>query len=758
MRSRVSTLPASIESTLEEAGFSPTEIVILKRLLEENGVTLRHIAARTGKSTGVLDQAMKKLLKKGIVTREEVNGTPQYTLTSLNAVLRWLQEDVERKHEQLVRRHQNFESFISSLQVDRSRPDMQFFEETGGLEQAYRKLLDLGKEMLQYVPVFTTAEDDPMRDFRVQYFRERRRRGIFARVIAHDTPLGRRYQSRDPFEYRKSLLLPEADCPFTFEKIVIGDTVACFNTVEKRACFIHYPELAAAERAMFEAIWKKGSVPAAGKAPAPQPEEQVTKVPLSTRTLSSLREFFLSPKSIVTFVALAIIAAGVTYGLYWYTHHLTLQRVRDRVMSIAATGALQFDPADLDQLRTVADIRKPAYAKVIVQLNEIRNQNPGVKYAYVLRTVNVKEQLYEFVADADSLDPFAKKDLNGDGLINDMDHLTPPGELYEDQLPVENQLDEPTSTPAPVTDQWGTFISGWAPIKDDEGNTVAVFGVDKFAEDVARISLESFKPLYWFVGLFVLFVLMRLFAFNRSLSRELIDTFRLKQVALAVLAFTVIAGGTTYSIYHFTSVLSLRRIQEQVKSIAATGALQFDAKDLEQLRTEDDVRKPIYTKIVLKLNEIRAQNEGVPFVYIMRPTKDPDMYEFVADADALNPFDERDVNGDGQIDEKDHLPIPGEKYPITDSDPPVSMALEEPTSFEPSEDQWGVLVSGWAPIRDREGKTVAVLGADKLAKDVSMLTRQMFNPLLFFASLCVLSFLVFLIAFNWQIFGYFWKR
>lgn len=100
------TLPASIESSLLEVGFTATELLILNRLLDEDAVTLRQLALKTGKSTGVLDQAMKKLMKKGIISREEINGMPKYTLGSLQSVVSWMDKDLKEKHEQLKRRNQ----------------------------------------------------------------------------------------------------------------------------------------------------------------------------------------------------------------------------------------------------------------------------------------------------------------------------------------------------------------------------------------------------------------------------------------------------------------------------------------------------------------------------------------------------------------------------------------------------------------------------------------------------------------------------
>ena len=290
------TLPSSIEAYLLEAGFSATELLVLKRLLEDDALTLRQIASKTGKSTGVLDQALKKLLRRNIVTKESINDTTKYAIVSLQSIAKWVEEDTQQKREMLLRRRQNFDAFIHSLERNQKRPDMQFYDGDEGVISAYRKLLDFGKETLHFFPVVCSAEDDPLRDFRVEYFRERRRRGIFSRFIIHNTPLGRRFVSRDPFEYRKTLLIPEDQHPISFEKVIAGDVIACFNHGEKRVCFLRYPELAESERRLFERVWKQQEN-VLGPTPAAVPSSTPV-VPLSTRTFSSVREFFLTKKSI----------------------------------------------------------------------------------------------------------------------------------------------------------------------------------------------------------------------------------------------------------------------------------------------------------------------------------------------------------------------------------------------------------------------------------------------------------------------------
>jgi len=524
--SMAASLPTSIENYLQDAGFTTTETLVLKHLLEEDGLTLRQLAAKTGRSTGVLDQAMKRLLQKTIATKEPINGTLKYTIHSLHSIQEWMEKDMRTKRELLQRRFQDFESFVASLTLDQTRPEMQHYEGLDGMQQAYQRLLEFAqpttprsklKEMLHYVSVTCIPNEDPLRDFRVDYFRERHRRGVFSRVIAHDTSLGRRYQSRDPFEYRKTVLVSEDQHPFTFEKIIAGDIVACLNHSERRACLIRYPELAATERASFEFLWRQQTAPASVVL-AEEPEP--TTVPAPTRTLSSLREFFLSPRSLVTFAVFGVISAAITYGLYRHNVFLNTERIRERGRSIAATAALQFDARDLEVLRTFRDVTRPQYAKVVRKLDQIRAENPGVVYTYILRPTS-DPYFYEFVADADSLDLTTWVDIDSDGIKDDQ---VAPGYLYFVDNPESSALRKalvaPTADEEPTYDQWGAWLSGVAPILDTEGRADAILGIDFEAAMVHEFSRQTFKPLLYFGVFFLIFIGVRLMALDHSLTQE----------------------------------------------------------------------------------------------------------------------------------------------------------------------------------------------------------------------------------------------
>lgn len=733
-------LPSSIATSLEEAGFSGTEILILRRLMDGEPLTIRQLGAKTGKSTGLLDQAMKKLLKKNIIKKTLINDVPKYSLDSLEAVVEWMQDDMEQKREMLLRRHQNFESFVTSLETGSKRPDIEYFEGESGLKQAYIKLLNGPGEILHYLPVQWKEEDDPLRDFRVQYFRERQHRKMFSRVLAHDTSLGRRYQSRDAFEYRKTVLIPENEYPFTFEKIITGDRIACFDHTAKTACVIRYPELADIEKTLFEAIWRQSQVSASmpkDEARKVMAEPGPEKIARSTVTMSNVREFFLSPKSIVAFAVCALLSLGITALLYRQNLRFNTLRIQERVKSIAATAALQLDAQDVEKIHNLQDIHKPEYSKIVHHLNRIRRENEGVKYIYIVRPTQLA-RIWEFVADADA-NP--QNNLS----INEDDSISLPGERYFETGKDSWSMEVPKAYDDIITDQWGTFINGTAPIRDTEGKSIAIIGVDVSIDTLDTIQQASFAPIAWFIVLFLFFFIIRLGAYNRALFLDIREKLLVRKTMLIFLNMALIASIATLLLYISSIRTHTEIVREKIATIAHSASAAFSSEMLKDLQSIDDVARPEYIETVRLLHEIRNDNSDITYAYLIRTDPTSTTFSFIADADAYgrNFHEHQDVNGDGIANESDEVGYPGLPYNISHIDVLRERLYNTPiTSRTPYQDKWGFVFSGYAPIRDRSDVVTALIAIDMDAASVYVPTIKVFIPFaIFFATvLCYMFF------------------
>lgn len=720
-------LPTSIEAALKDAGFCGTEIVVLRRLLEDEALTLRELAAKTGKSTGVLDQALKKLLRKGIINRQEFNSTTKYSLLSINAISAWMNRDMHEKRSELSRRLQNFEAFISTVEMHRNRPEMEYFDGEDGIKAAYEKLITFpAKEILIYDPILWTAEEDPLRDFRVQLFRKRRARGLFCRVIGPNTPLGRRFQSRDPFEFRKTTLVEPESNLVNMEKLIISEVVACISHEEKRACFIRFRDMADSERKLFNGIWDREVQREKASAGAQYaPASSAIAPSTSTHVLSAVREFFLSKKSLVTFLTLGVLSAVLTGGLYMRTSAFNLQRMKDKVQAIATTASFQFDARDLDQLRVESDWKKPEWAKVVNQLRDIRQSNKDILFAYIVRKRADDPTKGEFVADSHSLNPYANtdddptNDVNvgeDDGIFDPegAEKLQWPGQPY-DTMPPEafDAFTVPTTNKDFYQDLFGKVITGYAPIKDSAGNPVAVVAIDMEYAQLGRFNAQSFRPIFYFLGIFLAFVLIRFFAFNRSLVQELWKLAGSIRVRWYVPVIIAVVVALIFGIRYYLWRSAVHSVGLRMQSIAATAAPSFSHLDLDSLRKAEDMKTETYQQAFKLLNDVRNKNPGVKYAYIFRQTSNSEMLEFVADADSSYFLPElMDFTFDGKLDDADENVYPG--FVTVDSNQSIVSALMKNglSGYDIAIDQWGKWISGFAAIHDKNGEVMGVLGVD----------------------------------------------
>ncbi len=129
--------------------------------------------------------------------------------------------------------------------------------------------------------------------------------------------------------------------------------------------------------------------------------------------------------------------------------------------------------------------------------------------------------------------------------------------------------------------------------------------------------------------------------------------------------------------------------------------------------------------------------------------------EFVADAESINPYantdndpsNDVDANKDGKVepDGADQLQWPGQEYPT----PPAEAfdAYKGPlTNHDLYSDAYGSVLTGYAPIKDASGQTVAVLGTDIKADDFFTVTRETLYPFLLFINFLVLTIVILAIA------------
>lgn len=156
--------------------------------------------------------------------------------------------------------------------------------------------------------------------------------------------------------------------------------------------------------------------------------------------------------------------------------------------------------------------------------------------------------------------------------------------------------------------------------------------------------------------------------------------------------------------------------------ITRTGALALDADMLTRVPlNREGMNTDEFRVISRKLKEIKKANPQIKYIYTMARTEQEGIWQFIVDP---NPTMQRTMP-------KWRTSYPGDKYDVSEF-PEMRQAFNGPSvDRELSSDDWGVALSGYAPIRDNEGNAVAILGVDVAADEVYLIRKQVYKRILF---------------------------
>lgn len=165
----------------------------------------------------------------------------------------------------------------------------------------------------------------------------------------------------------------------------------------------------------------------------------------------------------------AVLLVSGSIGTYFYgsAAESLMDGLKERLQATAALIGQTIDADSLRPLRSAADIVQPAYGDTLEKLRALRRMNPDIAFLYVMRQEG--EKVF-FVVDSDETEKQAL-----------------PGAEYAHQLPSLVKGFTGVSVDQEIlTDEWGAFLSGYAPIKNGRGEFLV--GVDMRADKVANKS------------------------------------------------------------------------------------------------------------------------------------------------------------------------------------------------------------------------------------------------------------------------------
>ena len=184
---------------------------------------------------------------------------------------------------------------------------------------------------------------------------------------------------------------------------------------------------------------------------------------------------------------------GICLVVFLNTQRILREELRKQISSTVATAALLVDGDRHDNLKTADQETSPIYREEKARLAAVLQGAPQIRFIYTMRRNEAGG--VEFVVDAET-DP------------DNMSHI---GDVYDSPTP-ELLASLNTGTVQVetnfTTDEWGTWLSGFAPIRNASGHQVGILGIDMSAGNILKNERDTLGLVVLMATIFSALVLV----------------------------------------------------------------------------------------------------------------------------------------------------------------------------------------------------------------------------------------------------------
>lgn len=211
---------------------------------------------------------------------------------------------------------------------------------------------------------------------------------------------------------------------------------------------------------------------------------------------------------LVIFTALfTVVFSGAVVWFYQYATQKVMDDLRQNLIISASAAADLIDAGEHEQLFQSGVEGDAQYERIASHLRLVRDANPNAESVYTaVRSEGNPTELLFVVS--------ASEDVEGRA------HLREP---YDASGAPEMLLafDGPIADVEMGADEFGVWLSGYAPILDENGNSIAIVGVDMLANDVleAQSNIRNASLIMFLISFLVIFVAV--FFLSNTITRPL---------------------------------------------------------------------------------------------------------------------------------------------------------------------------------------------------------------------------------------------
>ncbi|KKP82166.1 MAG: Multi-sensor signal transduction histidine kinase [Candidatus Moranbacteria bacterium GW2011_GWF2_35_54] len=223
--------------------------------------------------------------------------------------------------------------------------------------------------------------------------------------------------------------------------------------------------------------------------------------------------FQFRTKLILT-IEIIVITITILCGFLVYNHTQDLVRevLRNKLIATASTAASIINSSQIQTLQAERDIQSQNYVELKEILKKTVASDSDIDSVYIMEKSD-NENILKFLVDS-----MTTADADENGVIDDEEKEAEIGEEYDiTPFPeMQKAFSEKTADYETSCDKWGCWLSGYAPILGEEGETLAIVGVDISANQIAAHEKKLKLSLFLIFGTILIFFPAFLFFYLRN--------------------------------------------------------------------------------------------------------------------------------------------------------------------------------------------------------------------------------------------------
>ena len=210
----------------------------------------------------------------------------------------------------------------------------------------------------------------------------------------------------------------------------------------------------------------------------------------------------------LSFILLIFLITGLTYFYTYIEAKKALKEtVREELVEVISMASTQIEGDLLKKILMLkpGDEGTAEHKEIVSFLLGLRKNSKDLANFYVLRKEG--EKMFFLVDDA---------------YLETPDDIAKIGEEYtEHDAALIDGFMTATASREFYTDKWGTFLSGYAPVRDEEGNAAALIGVDMKVEKVLDKQKFIGSLVYIIMGASIMIAGLIILFFSRTIIKDI---------------------------------------------------------------------------------------------------------------------------------------------------------------------------------------------------------------------------------------------